>query len=298
MNVFAWFSLLTSGVCLAIGLAVYFLDKKALLNKLFMATLVFNAYWAFCEFMMYQASNVTEAFLWNRALVLWPFFSALMLHFTLVFTESNLLKNKATYVFLYLPPSIFAGVDLTTDLISAIPIKQYWGYAFVPSDSVVCVIDGLWVSTLALLSLVLCVVYYFRVNDIVKKQQAKFVAIGLGFPVLLSILTDSILPMTSIAFPSLENISACIFPGFIAYAMWRYDLFNLNPAVAAENIFSNVPDALILAGLDGKIVQVNDAYLENSGFTKKEIVGKSLLNCFWMKKAVLPLSPSCQEMKK
>ncbi|MFA5366118.1 MAG: ATP-binding protein [Candidatus Bathyarchaeia archaeon] len=280
MNLFAWFSLLTSGVCLAIGLAVYFLDKKALLNKLFMATLVFNAYWAFCEFMMYQASNVTEAYFWNRALVLWPFFSALMLHFTLAFTESSLLKHKATYVFLYLPVSVFAVLDLTTNLISAMPVKQYWGYAFVPADSIVCTIDGLWVSILALLSLILCVVYYYRATDVVKKQQAKFIAIGLGFPVLLSILTDSILPMTNIVFPSLENISACIFTGFIAFAMWRYDLFNLNPEVAADNIFSTVPDALILGGLDGKIIQVNEAFLRNSGYTKKEVMGKGLAELF------------------
>ncbi len=280
MNFFAWFSLLTSGVCLAIGLAVYFIDKKALLNKLFMAILAFNTYWAFCEFMLYQAGNLQEAIFWNKALFLWPFFSSLMLHFTLAFTENNLLTHKWTYAFLYLPPSIFATLDLATDLISAVPAKQFWGYAFVPADSIVCVVDGFWVSILALLSLMLCVAYYCRVTDVVKKQQAKFVAVGLGFPVVLSIITDSILPMTSVVFPSLENTSSFIFTGFIAYAMWRYDLFSLNPAVAAENIFSTVPDSLILVGLGGNIVQVNEAFLRKLGFTKKEVLGKPLWEMF------------------
>ena len=56
------FSLLTSGLCLALGFAVYILDRKARLNRLFMAILVFNAYWAFAEFMMFQADSVQTAY--------------------------------------------------------------------------------------------------------------------------------------------------------------------------------------------------------------------------------------------
>jgi PAS domain S-box-containing protein len=281
MNFFAWFSLLTSGICLALGVSVYFLDRKATLNKLFMAILIFNAYWGFTEFMMYQADSAQTAYFWNKILVLWPFFSALMLHFTLVFTESNLLKNRATYIFMYFPAAVFAVIDLTTDWISATPIQQPWGYAYAaPENSAVSTIDGLWVSTIAFLSVILCVMYYFRATDRVKKQQAKFVTIGLAFPVVLSIITDSILPMTNVIFPSLENISSCIFTLFIGYAMLRYDLFHLNPEVAAENIFTTIPDSLILAGLDGKIVQANDALLEVSGFTKKEVIGKELSDLF------------------
>ena len=275
------FSLLTSGLCLALGFAVYILDRKARLNRLFMAILVFNAYWAFAEFMMFQADSVQTAYFWNRVLVLWPFFPALMLHFTLAFTESSLLKNKLTYVFLYLPVSVFAVIDLTTDWISALPIRQPWGYTYaILENSPVALIDGLWVSTLALLSLILCIMYYLKATEPLRKQQAKFVAVGLAFPVILSIITDTILPMTNIAFPSLENISSIFFAAFIGYAMWRYDLFHLNPEVAAENIFTIIPDSLILASLDGKIVRVNDALLKVSGFSKKEVIGRNFVEMF------------------
>lgn len=281
MNLLAWISIFASGLCLAIGIAVYFLDRKALLNKLCAAVLVLNAYWAFSEFMVYEATTIETAFFWIKALFFYPFFSALMLHFTLAFTESYLLKSKLTYVFLYLPTSIFALVDLTTNQISALPVRQSWGYEYAaPTNSWIVIVDYLWVSTLALLSLLLCITYYLKTTDNIKKKQAKFVSIGIAFPVLTSIITDSILPMAEVAFPNLGNISGCIFGVFIAFAIWRYNLFNLNPTVAAETIVSTMPDSLILANNEGIIIQVNDALTKTTGYSEKELIGKQLRDLF------------------
>jgi PAS domain S-box-containing protein len=264
---------------------VYHLDKKATLNKLFMAILIFNAYWGFSEFMMFQADSAQTAYFWVKAMVIWPFLSALMLHFTLVFTKSKLLNNKKIYGLIYLPATIFAVIDLTTNWISALPVLRPWGYAFaLPEDITLSTIDSVWVSSLAVLSVVLCTKYYLHTSNPTKKQQAKFVAVGLAFPVVLSIITDSVLPMAGIIFPSLENLSSCIFSAFIGYAIWRYDLFHLNPEVAAENIFAIIPDSLILASMEGTIVDANDALLKVSGFTKKELTGKPLTELFVDKK--------------
>ena len=246
-----------------------------------MAILLFNTYWSFSNFMMYQADSAQTAYFWVKAMVIWPFFSALMLHFTLVFTESNLLNNKKIYAIMYLPATVFAIIDLTTDWISALPTQQPWGYEFAgPENMTIATIDTLWALTLAALSVVLCTMYYRHTSNPTKKHQAKFVAVGLTFPIVISIITDSILPMAGITFPSLENLSSCIFSVFIGYAMWRYDLFHLNPEVAAENIFTIIPDSLILADLNEKIVQVNDALLKVSGFTKKEVIGKKISELF------------------
>ncbi len=281
MNLFAWFSLLTSGVSLTLGILVFLLDKKASVNRLFMFTMVFNAYWAFTEFMRYQAPNLEVATFWSKALFMWPFFAALLFHFSLAYTESDLLKSKWVYVLLYAPAVVFAVTDLTTNLISAPPILQYWGYAYAaPSDSWVVTIDSLYVSTLALLALIFCIVYYHRLTEPVKKNQTKYVVVGLSFPVILSIITDSILPVLGISFPSLGNLSGCIFSGFIAYAIWRYELFNLNPSVAAENILSAMPDSLILADMKGKIIRVNQAFTKFSGYNDKEVSGKQLPEMF------------------
>jgi PAS domain S-box-containing protein len=246
-----------------------------------MAILIFNAYWGVSLFMMYQADSAQTAHFWVKTMVIWPFFSALMLHFTLVFTESNLLKNKKIYGLMYLPATVFAVIDLTTNWISAVPVKQPWGYEFaLPENMTISTMDSLWALTLAALSVALCTMYYQHTSNPTKKHQAKLIAAGLTVPIVITIVTDSLLPMAGINFPSLENLSCCIFSIFIAIAMWRYDLFYLNPEVAAENIFAIIPDSLILADIDEKIIQVNEALLKVSGFTEKEVTGRKLSELF------------------
>jgi hypothetical protein len=124
-----------------------------------------------------------------------------MVHFTLVFTESDLLKRKVTYILLYAPALFFSIIDLTTDMISQPPTLQYWGYT--PSilvGSWICHLDGIWAAALAVSSLLLFVFYYNRVPEQVRKEQAKLFSVGFGIPVALSILTDSVFPILKIPF--------------------------------------------------------------------------------------------------
>ena len=130
MNVFAFLSLGSSFICAFLGLTVFILNRKALLNKIFTVILLVGAYWAFCEFMLHQANNVEVAVLWTKALFLWPFLLPLMVHFTLVFTENSLIKKKVTYVLLYGPALIFSVIDLATNLISSAPVRHYWGFDY------------------------------------------------------------------------------------------------------------------------------------------------------------------------
>ena len=57
----------------------------------------------------------------------WPFFVVLVLHFALVFAGSKWLKNKFTYVLLYLPAYSFFIQSLITNLINAPPIVGLLG---------------------------------------------------------------------------------------------------------------------------------------------------------------------------
>ena len=283
MNTFAWFSLFTSIICLIIAVAVYYLDKKALVNKVFMLTLVWSSFWSFAEFLRYQATSMETASILGKILFLWPFYSAFLIHFALAYTESDLLKHKVTYLLMYVPAAIFSGIDLTTNWISAPPVLRQWGFDFSappPSESVASVVNSVWASSLALSALILCGIYYFRSVDPTKKTQTKFIAFGLAFPVVSSLFTNSIFPLMSIPFPSLSSITTCLFSGIIAYAIWRYKLFNLNPAAAAENILSAMPDPLILANADGKIIRVNHEFVTASGYSEKEIIGKPLSELF------------------
>jgi len=281
---YAWFALFTSLLCLLLAFLVYSYGRKSQSNKLFVCILLWSFFWSLVEFSRFTVSTPIEAAILSKALVLWPFYSAFLLHFALVYTESDFLKNKlAAYIGIYVPAAVFAGVDLTTSWITAPPVEMRGGYQFsaqLPVQPVGATVENIWSSAFAVAALVLCIVFYFRTVNRSKKTQTKFIILGLAFPVISSLFTNSIMQVLNIPFPSINSITTCLFSLIIAYAIWRYRLFQLNPAMAAENIIAAMPDPLILAGADGGIVRVNEAFVEGTGYTQEEVSGKQLGEMF------------------
>jgi len=207
----------------------------------------------------------------------WAFIVSFSLHFTLVFTENSILKKKVSYVLIYLPALLFSLIDLTTNWISSTPVLKPWGYIpSYPSYSLLSSIYGIWSASITLLTLLLYSQYYFRLTDKTKKEQARYVAVGFAIPIILSILTDSIFPVIGIDMPVMGNIAISVTGFVVAYAVVKHELFGLNVEIAAENVFSTMPDSVILVNLEGTIVKINKALEELTGQKEKDLVGKSV----------------------
>lgn len=276
MNIYALLSLCASAICVSLGASVYFISRKSAVNRLFLLLMLANAYWAFCQFMISDAATAQTAFLWGRVLVFWPFLLALLLHFTLVYTESDLLKSRLVYALLYLSALAFSLTNLFTNWLSAPPVLSPWGYLTPPQLGLASRIEGVWSTILSLLALVLLVNYYNHVIDRNRKQQTKFVSVGLAIPIAISLITDLLFPAQGISFPVLGAIAGTFASLFIVYAMLRYDLFSFRSEVAAENVFSSMLDAILLVNLKGEVIKVNHALVALSGFEEKQILGKTL----------------------
>ena len=276
MNIYALLCLCASAISISLGASVFLINRKSVANRLFMLLMFANAYWAFCQFMMSQTSSFETAFFWSKVLTFWPFLVALLLHFTLAFTESDLLKNKLIYPALYLPALIFSLIDLNTNWLYGAPTLTRWGYTDTIQPSLISRADGVWAAILGLLALFLFAAYYYRVSDKVKKQQTKLVFIGFAIPVCISLLTDSVFPAAGFNFPVSGSIAGTITSLFVVYAMLRYELFAFRPEIAVENVFSTMADAVLLTDLQGTIVKVNRAVLQLSGCSEDEVLGKSI----------------------
>jgi PAS domain S-box-containing protein len=281
MNVYTWLLLLSSIVSVSLGILVYFLNRKAWINRLFALLTFCTAYWAFTEFMMRQSSTVAEADLWNKAGFLWPFTVAILLQFSLVFTDNSWAKRRLSSLLIYSPALFFSFIELTTNLISGPAVANIWGYVYTnPTNSVLFIISMGWASGLAFLSLFLCGRYYYRSKDKYRRAQAKFVTLGLLIPIAAYISTDIVNPYFGVNIPDLGNVSAMFWGVFVAYAVLKYELFILNPALAADKIIDTMPDSLILADTKGKILQVNQSLLDSFGYSKKDLVGQSVTTLF------------------
>lgn len=277
LNLYTVLLLCATCISILLGLSVYSLNRKATVNWLFMLVMLTNAYWAFCHFMMAQSASFGEAELWVKALFLWPFLDALMLHFALVFTESSLLKNKLVYVVLYLPALFFSFLDISTNLIYAGPALESWGYTnAVQMNSAVTNVYGVWSGIFSLLVLFCFASYYNRVIDKVKKRQTEFMVAGFSIPIVVSLFTDSLFPVMGLDFPVMGPIFGSVTSVFVVYAMIKWELFSFRAEIAVENVFSAMPDSVVLVSLSGVVIKVNRSLLELSGYLESELIGQSL----------------------
>jgi PAS domain S-box-containing protein len=226
---------------------------------------------------MWQASSIEVANFWNKMGFLWPFFAVLVLHFSLVYVESNWLKKKTTYLFLYLPAVFFALTDLATELING-PVKmEYWGYEDTSPATIIYWISTFWVALLPVLALLLCVVFYIRTSNGAKKPQSKFVTVGFAVPIFAYLVTNIVFPSFAINVPNLGHIAILFFGIFVSYAILKYELFTFDAAMAAENIISTMPDSLVLANMEGKILGVNKRLVDFLGYEESELIDKSII---------------------
>ena len=280
MNFFSFPLFFASIMCIVTGAVVYHFNRKAKINLLFSIAAILGAYWAFTEAMMWQSSTAESAFFWGKAAFLWPFFAALATHFAITFTESKLDKTKYVFLILYLPALFISIITLFTGLQYTYPVKEYWGYYLPYNNSWFTFFAAIWSGGISIFAALLCVKYCFKATEKVKKLQARCIAIGLSIPVCAYAITNIIFPLSNISVPNLGNISVGGFIGIIAYAMWKYDLFNLDPYATAENIISTMPDSLVLANIKGQILRVNKSTLNFLKYPESEIIGKSITELF------------------
>jgi PAS domain S-box-containing protein len=276
MNVIAWLSLIASISCLFLGIIVYSFNRKSILNKIFLLTALAAFFYSFTTVMMWTSTDFASANFWNKMGTAWPFFVALVATFALVFTENKWIKNKLNYLILFLPAVAFWLVDLFTSLINGPPVIEYWGYNDVAAGTLVYYESIIWTIALPILAFVLCFRYYQQANDILQRQRRKYVTIGFAIPIAAFISTNIVARMIDMGIPNLGFIATLFFSGFVGYAIVKYDLFTLDAALAAENILTTMPDSLILADVDAKILRVNERLVNFIGYEKEELINKSI----------------------
>ncbi len=276
-----WVSLGSSFLCLFIGVLVFSFNRRGLLNKIFLAATFFGFLYGFTEALMWQSNNYESALFWSKMGSIWPFFAAATLHFALIFTENKWLKNKLFYIVLYLPAILFFAVSFFTHFISAPPIIEYWGYEDHPAGTLIGYLSILWGAPLPLISFFLCYRKFRSTVEKNRRQQRKFVTIGLAVPVFAYLINGALFPIMNVKTPNFGHIAVLFFAVFSSYAILKYGLFTFDAAFATENIVSIMPDSLILADMNGKIFSVNNQLVDFLGYDRKELKNQYLDRLFW-----------------
>jgi PAS domain S-box-containing protein len=275
MNVFAILDLVSCVIIFTLGIFVFCINKKEPVHRAFLFMCLIASAWAFTEFMFRQAGSYENAFFWMKTTAVWTFVMPVTLYFAVVFTERTLnrLQNRLL-VLMFLIAAVFTIIELATDLIIVAPRPVYWGYSYIFSNAFLLYpIEMLWSFGVALVALVLCIDYYHKTSDPRKKHQAKFVLVGAAIPTLAGFITQEIGPFFQLAIPEMTTICMLGLSGMVGYAIWRYELFELSPATAADKILSTIPDLLVLIDASERIVTVNRAARDLLGYPDGMLIG-------------------------
>ncbi len=244
---------------------------------MFLLAVLATFWYSFSTVMMWAAGNFETASLWNKAGMVWPFFVAATFNFALVFTESKWLKNKLNYLVLYLPAAAFCIIDLFTNLINGPPVLQYWGYNDPASGTWVYIVSTAWSAILPILAFFFCFRYYAKAKDAEQRQQRKYVTVGFAIPIATFITTNMLARSFNIGVPNFGIIATLFFSGLVGYAILKFELFTFDAALAAENILSAIPDPLILADINTKMLRVNERLVNFIGCSPEELTGQSIM---------------------
>ena len=261
------------------GLGAYVIGQNpsSPTNRLFFAVAVSATLWALGEFFIWQSGSYEDSLFWLRASSLWSFVIVLSAHFTLVFVGHPLAQKSKRWIlliFLYLPALLITLVGISTDLIYTVAFQPGIGYYYHPTTA-----SPTYYAVMAYAALVMvCTLYvsisaWRRARPGRERRQHRLVSSGIATVVGFGILAGQVFPSVGIHTVNFVFIGIVIFCLLITYAIHRYGLFALSPQTAAADILRAMPDGLILADMDGRVVTANASAAEIFGMAEADLPG-------------------------
>jgi PAS domain S-box-containing protein len=282
MTIYAIIPLASFFLCTLLGSLVSNRDAKSSINRLFGLMAFSFAAQSFIEFGYRQSNSLDQAMFWWRLDVFWAISVAILLHFTLSFTEKTaLLKRKWIYFLIYMPAIALLIYDQSTHLITGPPKLHPWGWAYsLPEEiSVASLLLLIWNIGTFLVTISLCLHHCVTAADPRKRSQARFVALGF-FVGLLATIWEQVFFDTAFSVPFALSASMAVGMALIAVAVWRHKMFALTPITAAESIVTTMTDSLLLISPMGSIMSINKSAQKMLGYDEYELTGQSMQNIF------------------
>jgi PAS domain S-box-containing protein len=280
MNSYALVSLVCAIAFLAIGTFTFARNSRTPLSRIYLALTASFAYWSFIEFGLRSAGSLQAAIFWSQAGFLKSLTVSFVLHFILTYTGRLEARQRwFVHPLLYLPALVFAGLDITTGAISGTPQPHYWGWSSgLPTAPSVLWAYLAWIGVVAVIVLFASARFYLRARTTRRREATALMAV-MGVLVVVgsaAMLFDRLVESV----PEVTTIVVAVVFVLYTHLIYRFDLFRVTPAAAAEDIIAAMPDVLVITGMDDTILRVNAAAMVLSGFGQRELEGAPLTVLF------------------
>ncbi|MBD3194044.1 MAG: PAS domain S-box protein, partial [Candidatus Lokiarchaeota archaeon] len=273
MLIFAILSLLSTLLAFFIGVFVYAKDTKNELNIIFMLFCLSFCIIGIAEYGMRQTELYEIAFFWSKFANLNLLPINFLFHFAIIFSNRFKNRKKLLIPLIYIPLLGFVLINFITPILDKPPTLKYWGWTYgTPDESIILNIYYLLEFFLVILVFILFIESYFSKKEKLKKNQAKYILIGFLIVLIIYLTFDYFnIQLFGYDLPEFGVIGFTICSAFIAFAIRKYDLFQLNLENTAHSIIKNLSDSLFLTDLSGNIIAFNSVSQYLLNYNKMEL---------------------------
>lgn len=260
MNILSALSIFAFMINAYLGLYIFFLDKKSIINRLFILISSIQTVWSFGAILLYSA--IDKTFVWFLFkiyfLIVIPYF-ALMLHFCIKIT--NIIKiKKWLSIILYIPVLMLLYPSQTAFVLynDVVKIRNYWVFTLT-TGSIWSYIYIIYYHTYIIASLILLFIWNRKSESIKDKRQSLLIFVSLLLSLLLSIIEGILLPVfTSYKTLGLAPIYATIWMIGVWYSIVKYRFLTITTTLVSNDIIDNIDESIILVNNELHIMTINN----------------------------------------
>jgi len=280
LNPYALLSLLGLATNVIVVYLIATSGYQLLTNRIYIIEQIAMILWSGSETLVRLSANPQAANFWYLiGAPGWLLMSPLFLSFVIAYVgKEKFLSSINNMILLFSPGFLLLFFAWRTNLlVNPDPLMAkytYWGWDIfkLPLFGIFMI----WLDTLYIISLVLLIKFRSKIEDPIKLKQTTLIILGILSPVIIGSFTNGFLPVLKFEIIPLAVPLTTIMSATISYAILRYKLFVINPAMVVANIVETMNEILIVFNPDHYIEFVNNAVERVLGFKKQEITGKHL----------------------
>lgn len=274
LNVFSLSTLFASEIYLLMAVYILSRNPRAAANRLFFPVALTMAIWGLGEGMQRAATEPDTALFWATYVVGVgsALHSAFLMHFWLTFSGQIVgFKKRVPIFILYIPSLCFLAIrTFSPHLLITGVTREYWGFTTGGTRLYSLYMLYLVSYTAAMVYLALRLSFKIR-GDL--GRQARNIGLGVLFSLLVGIATQAARPLLAMEFPESTVISTLVFISFIAYAVSKYGLLIITPAMAADKIVETQADHIVVVDRQMRVSLANESVLALLGKRREELYG-------------------------
>ena len=203
------------------------------------------------------------------------FIPPVYLNFALVFPkEKRILRNKWSYVVIYLPAFILGYLVWFSDsfIVGTTPIL--FGEARTIIYGPYLNFYSVYAYPVFVAGLLLLFQAWKKSKSKRERLQGKWMFYASLIPIVGGSISNIVLPSMGIQVFPLATSFMVVMSLMIANAITKYKIISVTPGFAAETIISMLPHGILLLDTDLKILYINKILLDALGYKREELIGQ------------------------